>query len=62
MELSKDEPLFKTIEMIKKEIGVLNKVILKVHNNTNWSESEFNNFTSFLRSNKRYLIKACQNY
>jgi len=51
MELSKDEPLFKTIEMIKKEIAVLNKVILKIHNNTDWSESEFNNFTSFLRSN-----------
>ncbi len=50
MELSKDEPLFKTIEIIKKEIAE-NKVVLKIHNNTEWSESEFNNFTSFLRSN-----------
>jgi len=50
MELSKDEPLFKTIEMIKKEIAK-NKVTLKIHNNSGWTESEFNNFTSFLRSN-----------
>ncbi len=50
MELSKDEPLFKTIEMIKKEIAV-NKVTLKIHNNTEWSESEFNNFRSFLVTN-----------
>ena len=50
MELSKDEPLFKTIELIKKEIAV-NKVILKIHNNTEWTENEFNNFTSFLRGN-----------
>jgi len=50
MELSKDEPIFKTIEIIKNEIAI-NKVILKIHNITDWTETEFNNFTSFLRSN-----------
>lgn len=53
MELSKEEPLFKTIELIKNEIAK-NKVVLKIHNPSGWTESEFNNFTSFMRSNNTY--------
>lgn len=55
MELSKDEPIFKTIDKLKEYIGI-NSVILKFHNNTDWTETEFNNFTSILRNNYKEII------
>ena len=55
MELSKDEPIFKTIDNLKQYIGI-NSVTLKFHNNTDWTETEFNNFTSVLRNNYREII------
>jgi hypothetical protein len=56
MELSKDEPIFKSIEMIKKAIAENKVTTLKIHNITDWSEGEFNNFTSILRSNYTEVI------
>jgi len=56
MELSKDEPIFKSIEMIKKAIAENKVVTLKIHNIADWSESEFNNFTSIMRSNYKEII------
>ena len=55
MELSKDEPIFKTINKINNYIGV-NTIILKFHNNSDWTETEFNNFTYVLRNNYDEII------
>jgi len=55
MELSKDEPIFKKIELIDSFIDK-NKVILNFHNNINWTEEEFNNFTSIMRNNYKETI------
>jgi len=55
MELSKDEPIFKKIDLINQNIDN-NKVILNFHNNSIWTETEFNNFTSILRSNYKETI------
>lgn len=55
MELSKDEPIFKKIELINQDIDK-NKVILNFHNSSTWTETEFNNFTSILRSNYKETI------
>lgn len=56
MELSKDEPIFKKIELINQNIDN-NKVILNFHNSSIWTENEFNNFTSILRNNYKETIK-----
>ena len=40
---------------LKQYIGI-NSVTLKFHNNTDWTETEFNNFTSVLRNNYREII------
>jgi len=56
MELSKDEPIFKSIDIIKKGIAEKKVTTLKIHNITDWSEGEFNNFTSILRSNYTEVI------
>jgi len=50
MELSKEELIFKVIEELKKNV-IQNEVSLTFHNNTDWTESEFNNCISILRNN-----------
>jgi len=50
MEISKDEPILKNIEMINEDIKT-NSVILNFYNYYNWTNTEFNNLTSILRSN-----------
>lgn len=50
MELSKDEPIFKLIDELKKTVGE-NELIIKFHNNTDWTENEFNNFINIMRNN-----------
>jgi 2-polyprenyl-3-methyl-5-hydroxy-6-metoxy-1,4-benzoquinol methylase len=56
MELSKDEPIFKSIDLIKNAIAENKGVTLKIHNIADWSEGEFNNFTSIMRSNYKEVI------
>ena len=56
MELSKEEPIFKVIEELKKNV-VQNEVSVTFHNNnTDWTESEFNNCISILRNNYKETI------
>ena len=56
MELSKDESIFKSIDIIKKAIAENKVTTLKIHSITDWIENEFNNFTSILRSNYSEII------
>ena len=51
MELSKDDPIFKLINQLKNDINDNNFVSLKFHNNTDWTEIEFNNFINVMRNN-----------
>ena len=55
MELSKDEPIFKKIELINHDIDKY-KIILNFCNSLLWTELEFNNFTSILRTNYKETI------
>ena len=48
MELSQDELIFKLIDELK---TTKNEVIINFHNNSDWTESEFNNFISMMRNN-----------
>ena len=50
MELSSEEPIFKLIDELKKNMFD-NEVSLTFLNNSDWTESEFNNFMSILRNN-----------
>lgn len=50
MELSQNEYIFKLIEDYKEIING-NEVIIKFHNNGDWTENEFNNFISMMRNN-----------
>jgi len=51
MELSKDDPIFKLINQLKNDINDNNFVSLKFHNNSDWTEIEFNNFINVMRNN-----------
>jgi len=56
MELSQDELIFKLIDELKK-ITPEQEVIIKFNNNTDWTESEFNNFISMMRNNYNETIE-----
>lgn len=56
MELSQDELIFKLIDELKKMTSE-NEVIIKFHNNSDWTESEFNNFISMMRNNYSETIE-----
>jgi len=55
MELSKDEPIFKKIDFLNQHLNN-NKIILNFYNNYLWNETNFNNFTSILRTNYNEII------
>ena len=52
MEISQDEPIFTSIDNIKKLIkGTSDDFIIQIHNdNGSWSETEFNNFVNTFKS------------
>ena len=52
MEISQDEPIFTSIDNIKKLIkGTADDFIIQIHNdNGSWSETEFNNFINTFKS------------
>ena len=52
MEISQDEPIFTSIDNIKKLIkGTTDDFIIQIHNdNGSWSETEFNNFINTFKS------------
>ena len=52
MEISQDEPIFTSIDNIKKLIkGTTDNFIIQIHNdNGSWSETEFNNFVNTFKS------------
>jgi len=56
MELSKDEPIFKLIDELKRTLKD-NQVFIKFHNNSDWTETEFNNFTSIMRNNYEETVQ-----
>jgi hypothetical protein len=56
MELSKDEPIFKLIDELKKNLKD-NEVFVKFHNNIEWTETEFNNFINMMRNNYKETIE-----
>ena len=56
MELSKDEPIFKLIDELKRNLKE-NQVFIKFHNNSDWTETEFNNFTSIMRNNYEETVQ-----
>jgi len=55
MELSKQEPIFKLIDELKNNIND-NEIFLKFHNNSDWTENEFNNFINIMRNNYKETI------
>jgi len=56
MELSSEEPIFKLIDELKKNMFD-NEVSLTFLNNSDWTENEFNNLISILRNNYKETIE-----